>query len=191
VVREELKETVKLYHSREQEPVDSFEDLWNDGLDAIIKIKDIRSNKNAEEGFTELIENPYKTQELLIHHIQKATKEILIILPSINAFFRYRKIGIFNILEKKLLNININNNHHDSEENSNKLLVKILTPTNNNLEKDITGYVQELQREGVTQQTIDALLADYDVTAFERSTQKATEKFTPEALDNILGGIKL
>ena len=88
-----------------------FEDLWNEGLDARIKIKDMRSNLNAEEGFTELIENPYKTQELLIHHIQKATKEILIILPSINAFFRYRKIGIFNILEKKLLNININNNN--------------------------------------------------------------------------------
>ena len=66
-----------------------------------------------------------------------------------------------------------------------------LNAIKSNLEKDITGYVQELQREGVTQQTIDALLADYDVTAFERSTQKATEKFTPEALDNILGGIKL
>ena len=66
-----------------------------------------------------------------------------------------------------------------------------LNAIKSNLEKDITGYVQELQREGVTQQTIDALLADYDVTAFERSTQKATEKFTPEALDNILGGIQL
>ena len=123
-----------------------FEDLWNEGLDARIKIRDMRSNLNAGEGFTELIENPYKTQQLLIHHIQKATKEILIILPSINAFFRYRKIGLFSILEKKLLNININNNISNEEENSNKLLVKILTPTNNKLEKCITNIYNRIKK---------------------------------------------
>ncbi len=133
-----------------------FEDLWNEGLDARIKIKDMRSNLNAEEGFTELIENPHKTQELLIHHIQKATKEILIILPSINAFFRYRKIGIFNILEKKLLNININNNsHHHDEENNNKLLVKILTPTNNKLEKNITNIYNRIKKTNKQKENIE------------------------------------
>jgi len=134
-----------------------FKDLWNEGLDARIKIKDMRSNLNTEEGFTELIENPYKTQQLLIHQIQKATKEILIILPSINAFFRYRKIRIFNILEKKLLNININinNNHHDSEENSNKLLVKILTPTNNNLEKYITSIYNRIKKTNKQKENIE------------------------------------
>ncbi len=132
-----------------------FEDLWDEGLDARIKIKDMSSNLNTEEGFTELIENPYKTQQLLIHQIQKATKEILIILPSINAFFRYRKIGIFNILEKKLLNININNNHHDSEENSNKLLVKILTPTNNNLEKGITSIYNRIKKTNKQKENIE------------------------------------
>ncbi|MDW3611964.1 MAG: hypothetical protein QOK90_07550, partial [Nitrososphaeraceae archaeon] len=132
-----------------------FEDLWNEGLDARIKIKDMRSNLNAEEGFTELIENPYKTQELLIHHIQKATKEILIILPSINAFFRYRKIGIFDILEKKLLNININNNSHHDEESSNKLLVKILTPTNNKLEKNITNIYNRIKKTNKQKENIE------------------------------------
>ena len=119
----------------------TFEDLWNEGLDAKIKINDIRANLNVEEGFTELVENPYKTQQLLIHHLQKATKEILIILPSINAFFRYRKIGIFDILEKKLLH----NNHNSYQENSNKLLVKILTPTNNKLEKNITSIYNKIK----------------------------------------------
>lgn len=131
-----------------------FEDLWNEGLDARIKIKDMRSNLNAEEGFTELIENPYKTQELLIHHIQKATKEILLILPSINAFFRYKKIGIFNILEKKLLNININNTHNE-EENSNELLVKILTPTNNKLEEGITNIYNRIKKPNKQKENIE------------------------------------
>lgn len=132
-----------------------FEDLWNEGLDARIKIRDMRSNLNAGEGFTELIENPYKTQQLLIHHIQKATKEILIILPSINAFFRYRKIGIFSILEKKLLNININNNISNEEENSNKLLVKILTPTNNKLEKCITNIYNRIKKTNKKKENIE------------------------------------
>ena len=132
-----------------------FEDLWNDGLDAMIKIKDIRSNKNAEEGFTELIENPDKTQQLLIHNIQKASKEILLILPSINAFFRYRKIGIFNILEKKLLNISLNNNIRNEEGNSNKLLVKILTPTNYKLEKYITNIYNRLKKTNKQKENIE------------------------------------
>jgi len=132
-----------------------FEDLWNDGLDATIKIKDIRSNKNAEEGFTELIENPDKTQQLLIHNIQKASKEILLILPSINAFFRYRKIGIFNILEKKLLNISLNNNIRNEEGNSNKLLVKILTPTNYKLEKYITNIYDRLKKTNKQKENIE------------------------------------
>ena len=130
-----------------------FEDLWNGGLDARIKIRDMRSNLNGGEGFTELIENPYKTQQLLIHHIQKATKEILIILPSINAFFRYRKIGIFSILEKKLLNIN--NNNIRNEENSNKLLVKILTPTNNKLEKCITNIYNRIKKTNKKKENIE------------------------------------
>lgn len=66
-----------------------------------------------------------------------------------------------------------------------------LNAIKSNLEQDIKGYVQELQREGVTQQTIDALLADYDVTSFTKATQRAAEKFTPKGLDEIIGGIKL
>jgi two-component system, OmpR family, sensor histidine kinase VicK len=136
----------------------TFEDLWNEGLDAKIKINDIRANLNVEEGFTELIENPYKTQQLLIHHLQKGTKEILIILPSINAFFRYRKIGIFDILEKKLLH----NNYNSYQKNTNKLLVKILTPTNNKLEKNITSIYNKIkdtkkQKENIEFRRIESL----------------------------------
>jgi two-component system sensor histidine kinase VicK len=95
---------------------------------------------------TVLIENPYKTQQHLIQSIQKATKEILIILPSINAFFRYRKIGIFNILEKKLLNLNIKNNNNNDIKSSNKFSVKILTPFNNKIENDITSIYKGIKK---------------------------------------------
>ena len=75
---------------------------------------------------------------------QKATEEILIILPSVNAFFRYGKIDIFNILEKKLL-ANSYNNTNSYDKNRNKLLVKILTPANNKLEKDITSIYNRIK----------------------------------------------
>jgi len=122
----------------------TFEQLWNESLDAKIKINDLRSNLNREEGVTELIENPSKTQQLLIHHVQKATEEILIILPSVNAFLRYGKIDIFNILEKKLLH-NSYNNTNNYNKSRNKLLVKILTPANNKLEKDITSIYNRIK----------------------------------------------
>ena len=80
----------------------------------------------------------------MIRHVQKATEEILIILPSVNAFFRYGKIDIFNILEKKLLH-NSYNNTNSYNKNRNKLLVKILTPANNQLEKDITSIYNRIK----------------------------------------------
>jgi two-component system, OmpR family, sensor histidine kinase VicK len=134
-----------------------FESLWNKSVSGEKKIteveKDIVSNgtkeltdENEIKFRTFLLKDPYKTQQLLIQYIQKATKEILIILPSINAFFRHRKIGIFNILEKKLFNIINNNNDDDDLENSNKLLVKILTPANNKIEKNITTIYKRIKK---------------------------------------------
>ncbi len=124
-----------------------FNDLWNQSLDARIRINDIR-NLTTQEGFTELIENPYKIQQLLINNLKAATTEILIILPSVNAFFRYQKIGVFNILEKKILN-------NYKEENQNKLIVKILAPTNNDLNKSIISIYNRIKKINSQKETIE------------------------------------
>jgi two-component system, OmpR family, sensor histidine kinase VicK len=116
----------------------AFEALWNQGLDARIKINDIK-NPKTEEGFTELIENPYKIQQLLLNNIKAATTEVLIILPSIKAFFRYQKIDVFNILENKILNTN-------KEEYHTKLIVRILTPANNDLNKSIISIYDRIKK---------------------------------------------
>lgn len=124
-----------------------FEDLWNQSLDARIRIKDIR-NLTTQEGFTELIENPYKIQQLLINNLKAATTEILIILPSINAFFRYHKIGVFNILGKKIL-------YNNKKEDQNKLIVKILTPTNNDLNKSIISIYNRIKKINLQKENIE------------------------------------
>ena len=124
-----------------------FNDLWNQSLDARIRINDIK-NLTTQEGFTELIENPYKIQQLLINNLKAATTEILIILPSVNAFFRYQKIGVFNILEKKILN-------NYKEEDQNKLIVKILAPTNNDLNKSIISIYNRIKKINLQKETIE------------------------------------
>ena len=124
-----------------------FNDLWKQSLDARIRINDIR-NLTTQEGFTELIENPYKIQQLLINNLKAATTEILIILPSVNAFFRYQEIGVFNILEKKILNNN-------KEKDQNKLIVKILAPTNNDLNKSIISIYNRIKKINSQKETIE------------------------------------
>jgi two-component system, OmpR family, sensor histidine kinase VicK len=124
-----------------------FNDQWKQSLDARIRINDIR-NLTTQEGFTELIENPYKIQQLLINNLKTATTEILIILPSVNAFFRYQKIGVFNILEKKILNNN-------KEEDQNKLIVKILAPSNNDLNKSIISIYNRIKKINLQKETIE------------------------------------
>jgi len=125
-----------------------FEDLWNQSLDARIRINDIRSNLTTQEGFTKLIENPYKIQQLLLNNLKTATTEILIILPSINAFFRYQKMGVFDILEKKI-------SYSNKEEGSNKLIVKILTPTSNYLNKSIISIYNRIKKTHLQRENIE------------------------------------
>ena len=56
----------------------------------------------------------------------------------------YGKIEIFDIIEKKLLHNNYNSaNSH--KKDSSRLLVKILTPANNKLEKDITSIYNRIK----------------------------------------------
>lgn len=75
-------------------------------------------------GVTHIISEPIKIKNLLIDLIQSATSEILLILPTSNAFLRKNRIGVMQIL-KTMTEVNP------------KLLVRILTPTNNFVDKII------------------------------------------------------
>jgi len=75
-------------------------------------------------GITRIISEPIKIKNLLIDLIQSATFEILLILPTSNAFLRKNRIGVMQILKKM------------TEDNP-KLLARILTPTNNIVDKII------------------------------------------------------
>jgi hypothetical protein len=94
-----------------------FESLWNKSTPAEQRIKELEGFYNV--GRTEIIYNPAFSKEMLIDLVKKSKNEVLLLLPTINAFLREYRIGVFNYLK-------------DAAQNR-KLNVKILTPTNDEI----------------------------------------------------------
>ena len=75
-----------------------FESIWSASTSAERKIKEIEDN--IDLGTTEIIDNPSKTQALFIDLIKSAKFEILLILPTVNAFLREHRIGALQLLKE-------------------------------------------------------------------------------------------
>jgi two-component system sensor histidine kinase VicK len=100
-----------------------FDSFWNTSTSAERKITEIQNDISL--GITEIIDNPSRTQELFINLIKSAKSEILLILPTINAFMREHRIGV----------IQLSNELSTTPEGA--VNVRILTPTNNKIDKII------------------------------------------------------
>jgi two-component system, OmpR family, sensor histidine kinase VicK len=91
-----------------------FESFWNRSILAEQRFNEIE--KGPILGHTEVIQIPIKTKELFIKLVKKSREEILLLLPSVNAFLRDERIGIIHYLKEAAQKRGIN--------------VKIMTPTN-------------------------------------------------------------
>ncbi len=95
-----------------------FESFWNKAIPAENRIKEI------EEGFvlgsTEVIQIPSRTKELFVDLVKLSKEEVLLLLPTTNAFLREQRLGIIQLL-KEAAECNVN--------------VRILTPINNIIEE--------------------------------------------------------
>jgi signal transduction histidine kinase len=96
-----------------------FETLWTKAKPAEQKIREIEGHINL--GNTELIHSTKKILDLFMSMIKSAKSEILLMLPTINAFLREERIGAIELL-------NILATEHDVN-------VRIITPTNDVIEK--------------------------------------------------------
>jgi two-component system, OmpR family, sensor histidine kinase VicK len=96
-----------------------FETLWSKAIPADQKIRGI------EEGFdlgrTDLIQSPRMILDLFTNMIKSAKTEILLMLPTINAFLREERIGVIELLKKSAIEHNVK--------------VRIITPSNDVVEK--------------------------------------------------------
>src|SRR5919198_4692651 len=67
-----------------------FDSFWNKSVPAEQKIKEIE--EGVVLGKTEVIQNPKDIQQLLINMVKSAKHEVLILLPTINAFYREERM---------------------------------------------------------------------------------------------------
>jgi signal transduction histidine kinase len=75
-----------------------FDSIWNTSTAAGRKIREIEGG--VSYGITEVIDHSSKAQELFINLIKSAKSEILLILPTVNAFIRKYRIGAIQTLKE-------------------------------------------------------------------------------------------
>ncbi len=109
-----------------------FDTLWNRAIAAELKINEMEEQKVGQfvTARTEIIQNPQIVQELFIDMIKSAEKEILLIIPTINAFLREERLGIIKLLKNVAIQRDIN--------------IKILSPINDFVDK-IMQSIEEVQ----------------------------------------------
>ncbi|MGC2307128.1 MAG: ATP-binding protein [Nitrososphaeraceae archaeon] len=110
-----------------------FETLWNKAIPADLKIRGIEDG--LELGRTDIIQSPRMILDLLTNMIKSAKTEILLMLPTINAFLRENRIGVIELLKKSATENNVN--------------VRIITPSNDDVEKILqdTGSTLAVSKE--------------------------------------------
>ena len=156
-LHEEGKSSEMMIYSNLNEIVEHeqyvFDSFWDTSTSAERKIKEIQSDISL--GLTEIIDNPLKTQELFINLVKSAKSEVLLILPTINAFMREYRIGIIQLFKelstspqttptqrrKSLPDLGISvsegNQVKEEEEERSAINIRILTPTNDTIDKII------------------------------------------------------
>ena len=107
-----------------------FESIWNASTSAENKIEEIEGN--IKSGTTEIIDNPSKTKALFIDLVKSAKFEILLILPTVNAFLRDYRIGAIQLFKQLSTGTDKELKESDGGNRAGrkKISIKILTPTN-------------------------------------------------------------
>ena len=75
-----------------------FNELWNQGVDAIERIRDIEAGVDIAD--IEVIPNSARAQALYLNFVGSSSEEILWIFPTTNAFIRQDKIGAIQLAKQ-------------------------------------------------------------------------------------------
>ena len=109
-----------------------FETLWNKAIPAEQRINEIE--EGVILGKTEVIQNPQTIQKLFIGMIKSAKHEILLLVPTVNAFLREERLGIIQLLKQSATQDDVN--------------VRILSSTSNVIENKLKDITATEDREG-------------------------------------------
>lgn len=103
-----------------------FEELWKTGIDARDRIQDIELGIDSQG--IEIIQNPVEIQLRAFELLKSATKEILLIFSTSNAFHRQERAGAMDLL---------------NEAAARDVAIKILTPMDDLIKKKAHQLKQE------------------------------------------------
>jgi two-component system sensor histidine kinase VicK len=127
-----------------------FENLWNKAIPAERRISGIKEGIELEE--THVIQDPHNIQKLFVELVMSARHEVLLILPTVNAFLREHRIGVIRLLMHAVREHNVN--------------VRILTPTSDVIDYILKNEVISLQ-EGERRK-------DFDIRSINRSPEETS-----------------
>ena len=153
-LHEEGKSSEMMIYSNVKEIVEHqqyiFDSFWNTSTSVERKIREIQSDISL--GITEIIDNPLRTQELFINLVKSAKSEVLLILPTVNAFMREHRIGIIELVKElsttpetttqrrksvSALATSVSEDNQEKEVERRAINIRILTPTNEAIDKII------------------------------------------------------
>lgn len=153
-LHEEGKSSEMMIYSNVKEIVEHqqyiFDSFWNTSTSVERKIREIQSDISL--GITEIIDNPLRTQELFINLVKSAKSEVLLILPTVNAFMREHRIGIIELFKElsttpetttqrrksvSALTTSVSEDNQEKEVERRAINIRILTPTNEAIDKII------------------------------------------------------
>ncbi|MHB1908569.1 MAG: sensor histidine kinase [Nitrososphaerales archaeon] len=97
-----------------------FQVMWNSAIPADLKIAELEQGVEYER--IEVMDDPKKIQQRFVLLCNEAQHEILLMLPTVNAFHREKIIGVIDILERKA---------------SESVRVRVLTPIDQEISKRI------------------------------------------------------
>jgi two-component system, OmpR family, sensor histidine kinase VicK len=133
------KSASQIIYSNIKEMIDNqkyvFDSFWNRSIPAKYRVKELEEGIDPVK--TELIQNPQRTLDLFLNLIKSARHEILLIIPTVNAFLREERIGAIELLKQAAKERNVK--------------VRIIGPSNSVIGNDLQaeGDGQREKKNGV------------------------------------------
>jgi len=133
----------------------TFEELWKNGLDAVDIIEDIERGLDAER--VDIIVRSNNAENAYLDLLRSSNKEVMLILPTVNAFLRQWKLGVFELITQAAVNRNVK--------------IRILIPTN----KKNAKFVERLEKQSLLIDNTSNNENDNNKNVQIRSIQTLTE----------------
>ena len=135
-----------------------FESFWNRATPAETRINEIEKGIELEK--THVIQDPQTIQKSFVDMVKSAQHEVLLILPTVNAFLREHRIGIIQLLMQATKERSVN--------------VKILTPTNDVIDDLLKNMELLSYQEGERKKDFDLELRSINLSSEETAVSTVT-----------------